>query len=149
MSIPRYRAFMERVEMFGYLAGKAKALSESVGDKALSAKDSILDSVGEGKNVAADQMNKYWPQIERVLVDGLLTVAHDRIKDDEVFLLVAEKAFELLPAPVRLILPRSVFLAQTEKRRASIVGMIESKREQRLALESPASVEDATKAVGS
>ncbi|WP_434703011.1 hypothetical protein J3P85_19105 [Pseudomonas sp. Z1-12] len=134
--------------MFDFLAGKAKALSGSVGEKVSSAKDSILDSVGEGKNVAVDYLEKNWPQIERVLVDGLLTVTHDRIKDDEIFLLVAEKAFELLPAPVRLLLPRSTFLAHTEKHRASIVEMIETKREQRLALEGPAMIEPETKPAG-
>lgn len=127
--------------MFDFLAGKAKALSESVGEKVSSTKDSVLDSVGEKKNVAIEYLDRSWPQIERVLVDGLLTVTHDRIKDDEAFLLVAEKAFELLPAPVRLLLPRSTFLAHTEKHRASIVEMIETKREQRLALEGPAIIE--------
>ncbi|MGZ9667520.1 hypothetical protein ACXX9E_15755 [Pseudomonas sp. GNP014] len=123
--------------MFGYLADKAKALSESVSETVISAKDAVLDSIGEGANAANDYLDKNWPQIERVLVDGLLTVTHDRIKDDEVFLLVAEKAFELLPAPIRLLLPRSAFLAHTEKHRASIVELIEVKRQQRLALESP------------
>ena len=121
--------------MFGFLADKAKALSESVSEKVISAKDAVLDTVGEGANTASDYLDKNWPQIERVLVDGLLTVTHDRIKDDEAFLLVAEKAFELLPVPVRLLLPRSAFLAHTEKHRVSIVGLIEEKRQQRLALE--------------
>ena len=127
--------------MFGYLADKAKALSESVSETVISAKDAVLDTIGEGANAANDYLEKNWPQIERVLVDGLLTVTHDRIKDDEAFLLVAEKAFELLPVPVRLLLPRSAFLAHTEKHRASIVELIEEKRQQRLALDSPEKIE--------
>lgn len=127
--------------MFGFLAGKAKALSETVSEKVVSAKDAVLDSVGEGANSAFKYLEESWPQIERVLVDGMLTVTHDRIKDDEVFMLVAEKAFELLPAPVRLVLPRAAFLAHTEKHRAVIVEKIEAKREQRLALDAPAASE--------
>ncbi|WP_207200999.1 hypothetical protein [Pseudomonas sp. TH04] len=128
------------MNMFGFLADKAKALSEAVSETAISAKDAVLNSVGEGASAATEYLEKNWPQIERVVVDGLLTVTHDRIKDDEAFLLVAEKAFELLPAPVRLLLPRSAFLAHTEKHRVSIVELLEEKRQQRLALEAPAAV---------
>lgn len=34
--------------MFGFLADKAKALSEAVSETAISAKDAVLNSVGEG-----------------------------------------------------------------------------------------------------
>jgi hypothetical protein len=140
MSIDVYCAFMERMNMFGFLADKAKSLSDAVSETVVSAKDAVLNSAGEGASAANEYLEKNWPQIERVVVDGLLTVTHDRIKDDEAFLLIAEKAFELLPAPVRLLLPRSAFLAHTEKHRVSIVELLEVKRQQRLALEVPLTV---------
>ncbi|MCC4597682.1 hypothetical protein NRY95_17980 [Xanthomonas campestris pv. phormiicola] len=122
--------------MFGLVAGKAKLLSESLSEKVVSVKGAALSSVAGGASVATEYVEKHWPQIERLLVDGMLTIAHERIADDESFSLVAEKAFELLPTPVRLLLPRSAFLAHSEKHRASIIQLIEGKRRERLALES-------------
>lgn len=134
--------------MFGFIADKAKALSEAVSetmtsasDAVVSAKDSVLDSVGEGANVAVSHAEKYWPAVERVLVDGLLTVAHDRLKDDDVFLLAVEKAFELLPTPIRLVLPRSAFIKHSLAHRDSIVAQIDAKRSARLLLEDSKAVE--------
>lgn len=123
--------------MFGYLADRAKAFSETVSEKVVTAKDAVLDSVGETAGVAVKHLEDNWESIERVFVDGLLSVTHDRIKDDEVFEMLAEKAFELLPTPVRLLLPRAAFLAHSEKHRVSIIEKIESKRQERLALEGP------------
>ncbi|WP_369940261.1 hypothetical protein [Xanthomonas medicagonis] len=121
--------------MFGLVAGKAKLLSESLSEKVVSVKGAALGSVASGTNAATEYLEKHWPQIERVLVDGMLTIAHERIADDESFSLVAEKAFELLPTAVRLLLPRSAFLAHSEKHRASIIQLIEGKRRERLLLE--------------
>lgn len=125
--------------MFGYLADKAKAFSETVSEKVVTAKDAVLDTVGETAGVAVKHLEDNWDSIERVFVDGLLSVTHDRIKDDEVFEMLAEKAFELLPTPVRLLLPRAAFIAHSEKHRASIVEKIEAKRLERLAIGAPAS----------
>ena len=72
--------------------------------------------------------------VERILVDGLLSVAHDRLKDDEVFLLAIEKAFELLPTPIRLVLPRSAFIKHSLAHRDTIVSQIETQRAARLLL---------------
>lgn len=83
--------------MFGFLADKAKALSEAVSETVVSAKDAVLNSVGEGANVATEYLEKNWPQIERVVVDGLLTVTHDRIKDDEAFCLLRKKLLSFCP----------------------------------------------------
>lgn len=130
--------------MFGFIADKAKALTEAVtdtvssaSDVVVSAKDTVLDSVGEGASVAISRVEKHWPAVEKVLVDGLLTVAHDRLKDDEIFLLAVEKAFELLPTPVRLILPRSAFIKHSLTHRDSIVAQIEAKRNDRMLLNGP------------
>ncbi len=44
--------------MFGFLADKAKALSEAVSETVVSAKDAVLNSVGEGANVATEYLEK-------------------------------------------------------------------------------------------
>lgn len=133
---------MERTGMFGFISEKAKALADaatetlaSAGQAVVTAKDTVLDGVGEQANVAIAQAEKHWPAVEKVLVDGLLSVAHDRLKDDEAFLLAVEKAFELLPTPVRLVLPRSAFIKHSLTHRDSIVAQIDAKRADRLLLE--------------
>ncbi|MCY7264281.1 hypothetical protein [Pseudomonas protegens] len=129
--------------MFGFIADKAKALSDAVsetmvsaGEAVVSAKDTVVESVGEGASAAVSQVEKHWPAVERILVDGLITVAHDRLRDDEVFLLAVEKAFELLPTPIRLVLPRSSFIKHSMAHRDSLVMKIEAQRAARLLLES-------------
>ncbi|MCP6692180.1 hypothetical protein [Pseudomonas donghuensis] len=121
--------------MFGFIANKAKALTEvvtekvsSASDAVASAKGAVLESVGEGATAAVSRVEKHWPAVEKVLVDGLLTVTHDRLKDDEFFLLAVEKAFELLPAPVRLVLPRSSIIKHSLTHRDSIVEKIAAQR---------------------
>lgn len=133
---------MERARMFGFIAEKAKALADATADSLTSAgqtlvttKDAVLDSVGEHANVAIAQADKHWPAVEKILVDGLLSVAHDRLKDDEAFLYAVEKAFELLPAPVRLVLPRGAFIKHSLTHRDSIVAQISAKQADRLLLD--------------
>lgn len=127
--------------MFGFISEKARAMAgaatetlASAGQAAASAKNAVLETVGEHASAAGAQAEKHWPAVEKVLVDGLLSIAHDRLKDDEVFLLAVEKAFELLPTPVRLVLPRSAFIKHSLTHRDSIVAQIETKRADRLLL---------------
>ncbi|MFP3847790.1 hypothetical protein [Pseudomonas sp. W5-01] len=125
--------------MFGFLADKAKAFGEAVGEKVVSAKDAVLEGVGGGASATIGYVEQHWTEIERVVVDGLLTVTHDRLQDDEVFLMAVEKIFELLPMPIRLVLPRTAFQKHSLQHRESIVRQIEAKRAQRLSLCGPAS----------
>lgn len=127
--------------MFGSIANKAKALSGAISEKAVAAKDAVREKSESGVNSAVDYLEANWPKIERVLVDGMLTVAHERIRDDDAFIRNVQRGFELLPTPVRLILPRTLFEQYSLKHRDSIVKKIEEKQAQRLALQSP-SIDD-------
>lgn len=131
--------FREDRIMFGFLADKAKAFGGAVGEKVVSAKDAVLEGVGGGASATIGYVEQHWTEIERVVVDGLLTVTHDRLQDDEVFLMAVEKMFELLPMPIRLVLPRTAFQKHSLQHRESIVRQIEAKRAQRLSLCGPAS----------
>lgn len=131
--------FREDRIMFGFLADKAKAFGGAVGEKVVSAKDAVLEGVGGGASATIGYVEQHWTEIERVVVDGLLTVTHDRLQDDEVFLMAVEKVFELLPMPIRLVLPRTAFQKHSLQHRESIVRQIEAKRAQRLSLCGPAS----------
>ncbi|WP_172612032.1 hypothetical protein [Pseudomonas graminis] len=129
--------FREDRIMFGFLADKAKAFGEAVGEKVGSAKDAVLEGVGGGASATIGYVEQHWTDIERVVVDGLLTVTHDRLQDDEVFLMAVEKVFELLPMPIRLVLPRTAFQKHSLQHRESIVRQIEAKRAQRLGICAP------------
>lgn len=124
--------------MFDFFANKARAISEAVGEtleaageKAASIKGSVLEGIGDGASTAIEYLEKNWSSIEKVIVDGLITVTHDRIQDDEVFLAAVGKAFEFLPMPVRLILPRAAFEKHSLTHRESIVKMLEEKKASR------------------
>lgn len=134
--------------MFGLIADKAKLIKGAVGEAVtsageivVSAKDSVVDSVGNGASAASSQLEAHWPAVEKLLVGGLLTVAHDSLKNDEVFLVAIEKAFELLPAPIRLLLPRSKFIEFSLTHRNSIVKRLQAQQESRLLLGNAKAVE--------
>ncbi|MDD2055357.1 hypothetical protein NPS46_22655 [Pseudomonas putida] len=134
--------------MFGFIAEKAKSLGGAVGEAVtsagevvVSAKDSVVGSVSHGASAASSQMEAHWPAVEKLLVDGLLTVTHDSLKNDEVFLVAIEKAFELLPAPIRLLLPRSTFITFSLARRNAIVQRLQAHQESRLLLGNAKAVE--------
>ncbi|MCU7282695.1 hypothetical protein OC926_22860 [Pseudomonas peradeniyensis] len=143
-----FNAFTEPTAMFGFIAEKAKAMTDAVAetvtsasDAVVSAKNAVIDGASMQVNSVVSQTEKHWPAVEKVLVDGLLSVAHDRLKDDEAFLLAVEKAFELLPTPVRLVLPRSAFIKHSLTHRDSIVAQIDAKRADRMLLEVASSAE--------
>lgn len=121
--------------MFGFLADKAKSASEAVGgalkvagEKAGSIKDSVADGVGEGANVAFAYLEEHKESIQKVFTDGLIKVADDRLRDDEVFEYFADKAFLLLPAPIRLVLPRGAFMKHCNSHREAIILKIENRK---------------------
>ncbi|ONN70679.1 hypothetical protein [Pseudomonas oryzihabitans] len=120
--------------MFGSLLGKAKALTEVVAERVVTAKDAVTETVGDGASSAVQYIESHWGTIEKVVVDGLLTVAHDRLKDDEVYLMAVDKAFELLPTPVRLLLPRSAFHKHSLTHRDTVIKHLASKQAERQAI---------------
>ncbi|WP_050449692.1 hypothetical protein [Achromobacter spanius] len=89
-----------------------------------------LDAVsGKGH----DLIDQHWPKIERVVVDGLLNVASDKLKDEASVQLVLERAYEALPTLVRLALSRERYLEMIVKRKGPLLARIESARARRQA----------------
>ncbi|BGE68936.1 TPA: hypothetical protein L4847_000844 [Pseudomonas aeruginosa] len=128
--------------MFDFISNKAKAISGAVGDtlssaadKAASLKDTVVESVSDGASSATGYLESHWPAIQRTIVDGLITVAHDRLQDDDVFLAAVNKAFEFLPMPVRLILPRAALERHSLTQRDAIVKLLAEKKATRDASE--------------
>lgn len=48
----------------------------------------------------------YKSMLQRVIVNGLIGLARNKLKDDEFFESVFNKAYEIVPTPIRLILNR-------------------------------------------
>lgn len=125
--------------MFGFIKEKASGLAAVVAESAIATKDaasekagaikqSVVGSASQAGSTASGYFDQYWPTVERVLVDGLLDVAHDRLKDDEAYLSVVNTLFELLPTPIRLVLPRAALERHSLKHRDTIVQKIESRK---------------------
>lgn len=127
--------------MFRSIADKARALSGSVVEKAQAATEGVSDNFSAGTSKVSDSLERNWGKIENVLVNGLLTVTEDRLKDDEVFIMLIEKAYEILPTPIRLILPRAAFVNHTLTHRESLVAKLQEKKTLRLQNESAGSAE--------
>lgn len=91
--------------MFNDLRNKSKVLSEKIKDKA--------ESVKESHSVANIQslLDEHWTKIESKLVHGFLSVAEERLYDEEFIETAFDKSYELLPTAVRLIISRKRFLA--------------------------------------
>jgi len=64
-------------------------------------------SIGDTSSI----IEKYWPQIETLLIQQLLKVTKDQLQDDKNFEKVFLTAYEVIPTPVKIVLPREKFLA--------------------------------------
>jgi hypothetical protein len=94
--------------MFNKMMSKAK---ESIPDVSCdSVKNVINETVTDSKNGTNSILDKYWPIVEELLLDKLLTVAGDSLNNDEALEQVFSTAYELIPTPVRLVLPRDTFI---------------------------------------
>jgi hypothetical protein len=102
---------------------KAKTIKETVesSDTLSSAKQFASNGLDNGKLIANDAFDKYWPKVESIIVNGLLSTAEEKLKDDQMLENMIEKAYEVLPTAVRLILPRTKFIEFSMKRRDPIL----------------------------
>lgn len=96
------------------IAGKAKStlgsVATEVSERAGAVSSYGAEQVSAVSERASGLMEEYRPTVERVVVDGLLTIALDSLRDDAKVRGVMESAYELLPAPVRLVLSRERYL---------------------------------------
>lgn len=98
--------------MFKNLMGKAKSAAEKIDLKSSldAAKKSTAENLTATKTKAKDIFDKNWPRFEEVIVKGLINITEEKLKDDKSLTAAFEKAYELLPVPVRLVLSRDNFL---------------------------------------
>jgi len=136
--------FKKITDLASGASGTAKNLADKASRSVSSAVESTASSAVKVKATGGaaldavsgkghDLIDQHWPKIERVVVDGLLNVASDKLKDEASVQLVLERAYEALPTLVRLALSRERYLEMIVKRKGPLLARIESARARRQA----------------
>lgn len=96
------------------VADGAKNLSVTVTDSTKNLSNSIADGLTSAQSTVSSGAEELWAQhgdtVEKIVVDGLIDVAEDKLNDQEFVLSSFETIYELLPTPIRLVISRDYFL---------------------------------------
>lgn len=65
--------------------------------------------------------DKYRLLLENIVINGLLNIAEDKLSDDAFVEVIFNKAYELLPVPVRMVLKREWCLSYLQSQKAPIL----------------------------
>ncbi|WP_191579395.1 hypothetical protein [Achromobacter insolitus] len=123
-------------------AGALESSKAQLGEAAASARAKSLELAGataeKGRELAGATAEKgsalveqHWQTIERVTVDGLLSVSAEKLKDDAMVKDVLERAYEALPTVIRLVLPRERYLEIVIQKKQPLLAKIEGARNRR------------------
>ena len=88
----------------------------------------VLDSPLE---ISISRTAKYKPLLDSLVINGLLNIAEDKLSDNAFIESVFSKAYELLPAPVRLIVRREWCLSYLQSRKAPLLAQLQLYRAER------------------
>lgn len=78
-----------------------------------------------GDESASSGFAKYKPLLENIVINGLLNIAEDKLNDDVFVESVLSKAWELLPAPVRMVVKREWCLHYLQSRKAPLLAQLQ------------------------
>ena len=90
-------------ELAGVTAERGRELAGATAEKG-------RELAGATAEKGSALVEQHWQTIERVTVDGLLSVSAEKLKDEAMVKDVLERAYEALPTVVRLVLPRDGYL---------------------------------------
>jgi hypothetical protein len=149
----REGAAVKAKELTSRTAGALESSKTQLGDAAASARAKGLELAGataergrelagataeRGRELAGATAEKgsalveqHWQTIERVTVDGLLSVSAEKLKDDAMVKDVLERAYEALPTVIRLVLPRERYLEIVIQKKQPLLAKIEGARNRR------------------
>jgi hypothetical protein len=113
--------------MFNSFKEKATSLAEAATQKTGTA-------LSSGNQKAQELFADYYPKMEPMIVDGLLGMAGEKLNDEVLLAVYFEKAYELLPMPIRLIVTRAQFIEFTMKHKAPLLQKVHEIKHKRLAL---------------
>jgi hypothetical protein len=77
-------------------------------------------------------MAKYRQILERIVIDGLLNIAEEKLSDADFIESAFSKAYELLPTPVRMVVSRQWCLRYLHARKAPLLLQLRQYRTVRL-----------------
>lgn len=109
----------------------AKGAAEKLGSDIGTIKVSVSEAASAGADRAAALLDEHWSSIEHVLVEGLLNIAIENLKDDQLVRSIIEKAYETLPVGVRFVLPRDRYLELAFNRRDPLLLRLDEYRAKR------------------
>lgn len=119
--------------MFKKFTDAAQSLKEraDVGEKLEATKQFASSKYEAGKTGVSAAWEKHWPTIEGVLVEGLLSIAEEKLRDDKTLESALIKLYETLPLAARLVLSRDRFLEFTMARRDPLLLKVQNVRAER------------------
>jgi hypothetical protein len=92
-------------------------------------KSSLLIDNQSISEIPSSIIEKHWAKVEKILYEILVNLANSKLNDDESLAFVFNKAYELMPTPIRLILPRNQFIQFCLNRKELILRKIPSYNE--------------------
>ncbi len=112
------------------LSDKAKELTDKVDLKQTA--DNFMQVTGDLKQATFEQvtltkqhthdfLEQNWPKIESTMVNGLLDMTEENLKDERILEALFNKMYEFLPLTVRLFLPRKLFLSYAIEHRTPLL----------------------------
>lgn len=91
----------------------------------------VSSSVNQNLDKCRQIFNENYSKIEPIIVNGLLDVAEDKLKDEKFLSDCFEKFYEILPIPVRLVISRSWFTDFLLKRKDPLLEKVSKIKNQR------------------
>lgn len=91
----------------------------------------VSSSVNQNLDKCRQIFNENYSKIEPIIVNGLLDVAEDKLKDEKFLSDFFEKFYEILPIPVRLVISRSWFTDFLLKRKDPLLEKVSKIKNQR------------------
>ncbi|MBV7500847.1 MULTISPECIES: hypothetical protein [Achromobacter] len=112
------------LELAGATAERGRELAGATAEKG-------RELAGATAEKGSALVEQHWQTIERVTVDGLLSVSAEKLKDDAMVKDVLERAYEALPTVIRLVLPRERYLEIVIQKKQPLLAKIEGARNRR------------------
>lgn len=103
---------------------KAQVLAEDATQK-------VNSSVNQNLDKCRQIFNENYSKIEPIVVNGLLNVAEEKLKDEKFLSDCFEKFYEILPIPARLVISRSWFIDFLLKRKDPLLEKVSRIKNQR------------------
>lgn len=116
--------------MFERFTNTARTLKEKtdIGGKLDIAKNFANNKYEAAKFETNAVWEKHGATVEKVVVEGLLSVTEEKLQDDALIEDVLSKLYETLPLPVRFVISRERFMGFTAEHKALLLLKVQAAR---------------------